>query len=789
MDISKSSDRDSDDTPVEYTSYAQASVNPNLEPANYDLVENSPRSPYNPGQSKPEGCVTMAAGSVVTMDTESSDTTSESDVFLDKNENMYDTSSNSESDDTQIWVPSGGRRHAGSIDSRSNLSTLSNHGSADPSTPRGDNANSPVSPPRGRFTASLLRNGGMSTSLTEESRSATPAMTSSRDYTQYSDSSPYLPSAVSPLRRVQVSREDRAERVVTMDSEVTSLPNGDSGIGNEDNSPNNDDVFLSDSPPPSLSNKRRSDVSRISYNLIYNQPVVDSLFVNLSALYAMLVVVLGTVLPLAENFTPLQRPYLFQGFYIYLYGVGVLFLIFLYIFVLKTTGCCSCCKKSSNQKDKILTPLQKPTNHHKFTYDDSPNAHTGSFYLRLGAVAFGIGSMIKSGLQFGIFFETGPLSGCLHVTYGLRHLLHLFFTFSQLYFVFLNSKICVQRFKLITRFGLMHMVAVNICVWAENIVHETLIKFKESSAQSNHTFAHHLDDMLDCNDESIMNSVVESSGPYLYPCSIEYSLICASIVYVMWSNIGRIGISRNHDGKQWSAKAKANRLNVDCSSSSRGLFLGIILVVAVVITIIAFFVMIKIKSRSGDAIMVEHLSEIICYVMTAVAVILAFYKVQPLGYRKHQSMDLEQILLIIGLFGIYLFSLLSIIAASFSQSMIQSLLIMISGVLRMFQATLQTVFIMNTIRRFAGSKEHEQEKPGRELVTFLLVANIALWGMNTFEVQQTEANPIQMDFYGLLAWSIFTHISSPLSIFYRFHSTVCLSNIWKHAWKRRVARL
>ncbi|ESO93943.1 hypothetical protein LOTGIDRAFT_104940 [Lottia gigantea] len=285
-----------------------------------------------------------------------------------------------------------------------------------------------------------------------------------------------------------------------------------------------------------------------------------------------------------------------------------------------------------------------------------------------------------------------------------------------------------------------------------------------------------------------MNTVVESSGPYLYPCSIEYSLICAGIIFIMWRNVGKVG-DRNQKDKQWAAKMKANRLGVDCSNSSRGLFLGIFLLVAVVINIIAFFVMIRIKSRSGDAVMVEHLSEIICYVMTAVAVIIAFYKMQPLGFRSQREVDLEQTLLVIGLFGIFVFSLLSITAASFSQSKIASLLIIISSVLRMFQASLQTLFILNTLRRFAETKSHEQGKPGREFVTFLLVANIALWGINTFEVQQTEANPIQMKFYGLLPWTIFTHVSSPLAIFFRFHSTVCLANIWKHAWKRRVGRI
>lgn len=36
---------------------------------------------------------------------------------------------------------------------------------------------------------------------------------------------------------------------------------------------------------------------------------------------------------------------------------------------------------------------------------DPAKSRLGSFYLRLGAVAFGIGSMVYSGLEFGQYFE------------------------------------------------------------------------------------------------------------------------------------------------------------------------------------------------------------------------------------------------------------------------------------------------------------------------------------------------------------------------------------------------
>jgi len=57
------------------------------------------------------------------------------------------------------------------------------------------------------------------------------------------------------------------------------------------------------------------------------------------------------------------------------------------------------------------------------------------------APGFGIGSMIKDGLHFGEYFEMTSSPECDHVLYGIRPIVHLCFTFIQLYFVFLNSKV------------------------------------------------------------------------------------------------------------------------------------------------------------------------------------------------------------------------------------------------------------------------------------------------------------------------------------------------------------
>lgn len=42
-----------------------------------------------------------------------------------------------------------------------------------------------------------------------------------------------------------------------------------------------------------------------------------------------------------------------------------------------------------------------------------------------------------------------------------------------------------------------------------------------------------------CGRVNIMGTIVQESGPYLYPFIIEYSLIGAAVIYVMWKHIGR----------------------------------------------------------------------------------------------------------------------------------------------------------------------------------------------------------------------------------------------------------
>lgn len=77
--------------------------------------------------------------------------------------------------------------------------------------------------------------------------------------------------------------------------------------------------------------------------------------------------------------------------------------------------------------------------------------HYGSFYLRMGAVAFGIGSMIYSGLEFGQYFELERDTKCHNVLLALTPATRMAFIFIQMYFIFLNNEVGLVNFFLKNR--------------------------------------------------------------------------------------------------------------------------------------------------------------------------------------------------------------------------------------------------------------------------------------------------------------------------------------------------
>lgn len=108
---------------------------------------------------------------------------------------------------------------------------------------------------------------------------------------------------------------------------------------------------------------------------------------------------------------------------------------------------------------------------------------------------------------------------------------------------------------------------------------------------------------------------------------------------------------------------------------------------------------------------------------------------------------------------------------------------MLLNVLVMIEVLLQACFIIDCSRRHSDSKQVRFKKPGRELITFAIILNITYWIVATFETKSVEQYKTEVTFYGPLVYMFISHTTLPVMLFYRYHSSVCLAEIWTRAYK------
>ncbi|CAG5009371.1 unnamed protein product [Parnassius apollo] len=541
----------------------------------------------------------------------------------------------------------------------------------------------------------------------------------------------------------------------------------------------------------------------------------EALSKALSALYAKLLVVLGIAFPVTEVIAHGVPDGYYQGFYLYLYLVSLLFVIFHYVNLMRQKAVNLIINGVTNTNKEDRTGKTTPCERNKEKEKESISRY-GSFYLRLGAIAFGIGSMVYSGLEFGEYFEM--TDRCRSILSALTPALRTALTLAQMQFIFLTNKdIEAGSYKMVQRFGFMHMIATNLCEWLYVLVEETKheIHHLEHTMLSKTNGSHNEASGLPCRRENIMGTLLRNASPFLFPCTIEYSLICAVILYEMWKEVKctprdferKFNVSKNKSRNNSVTPEKIlqqfagmlgvtsphgshnalHHFSVDCSHAHRGLFAGILLIVFTIISLIMFFVLANNSKTINDAIFEVNICELILYTLTILASTAALKQMRALPYkRKSQAvLGLDTSLLILAQTGMFVYCMFSLIGSHHTMYSNHSTGItgFFSEFLSLNQTILQSLFIIDAWWRRCSTSKQRRVKPGRQLVTFLLVANMAMWAINTLEKNRAEFRPAHLAFYGPWAWTIITHVSMPLAIFYRFHSTICLFEIWKNSFK------
>lgn len=147
--------------------------------------------------------------------------------------------------------------------------------------------------------------------------------------------------------------------------------------------------------------------------------------------------------------------------------------------------------------------------------------------------------MVYSGLEFGEYFEL--TDRCRSVLTAITPAVRMALTLLQMQFIFLTNKdIETGSHKMIQRFGFMHMIATNLCEWLYVLVEETKheIHHLEHSMIANVIIVNNNETAeVPCRRGNMMGGLLQNASPFLFPCTIEYSLICAVILYEMWKEV------------------------------------------------------------------------------------------------------------------------------------------------------------------------------------------------------------------------------------------------------------
>ena len=165
--------------------------------------------------------------------------------------------------------------------------------------------------------------------------------------------------------------------------------------------------------------------------------------------------------------------------------------------------------------------------------------------------------------------------------------------------------------------------------------------------------------------------ILLSVSDWFYPFSIEFSILVVAIWYIMWSHIGQI--DQHHstmdilpDSQSLIGEEKMHKdhkdamiLFADCSSSTRGMFLGLIILVLTVIGCIIVVVVMD-DCNDQEVIKMTLIFEIVLFIIMTMASIAFYLKIGKLWNLSF----IAKLLNFIGISKILRYSLLFLIKKS-----------------------------------------------------------------------------------------------------------------------------
>ncbi|XP_027605633.1 proton channel OTOP3 [Pipra filicauda] len=348
----------------------------------------------------------------------------------------------------------------------------------------------------------------------------------------------------------------------------------------------------------------------------------------------------------------------------------------------------------------LLGTSQQP---HAVLYRDS---HAGAIWIRGSVLLFGSCSILLNVFEIGY---TTILIHCKSKVEIVFPSIEIVFICTQAYFLWHHSKDCIQVQHNFTRCGLMLTIATNLLLWLLAVTNDNLhVEMESQLREVEMRFEGNETASCTCSNTTVCK-VFQKGYILLYPFNTEYCLVCCSVLYVMWKNVGR-RISHHHT-PHTKPKFKL-----------QGVVFGPLLGATAVITGICVFMMYQIQVTSlvsSHQIFVIYYSYYVVLlplmsVGAVIGTVIHALEKKELDTLKNPTRSLDVILLMgaaLGQIGMCYFSIVALVASG-PGDLLNSLILSYS-VLLIFQNITQNVFIIDGLhrQRFVTAAEAKHTRP------------------------------------------------------------------------------
>ncbi|XP_063149242.1 proton channel OTOP3 [Candoia aspera] len=326
---------------------------------------------------------------------------------------------------------------------------------------------------------------------------------------------------------------------------------------------------------------------------------------------------------------------------------------------------------------------------HAILYQD---AHAGAMWIKGSLILFGACSVALHTFRIG--YDVIYIQSRLHMEI-LFPSIEILFICVQTYFIWCHAKDCTQVQHNLTRCGLMLTLATNLLLWLLAVTNDTV--HREIESEFNQSLQRYEGNLkYSCKYSNTISCKIFQKGYILlYPFNTEYCLICCSMLYVMWKNVGR-HIAKDHN------------TSIQPRFKLHGIIWGPLLGIAAIIIGICIFMMYQIQATNSFP---SHKSFILYYsyyvcllpVMTMgalVGTVIHALEERELDTLKNPTRSLDVILLMgtaLGQIAISYFSIVAIVATH-PIGMLNSIILAYSVSL-IIQHISQNIFIFEGLHR------------------------------------------------------------------------------------------